>query len=162
MPSTGRESSLYVAGRVRTIEHGSSTEVSYLPQIKSLYVLTGLQLSAAEVVVPELLQRSMARKPKGRIMVNKSWLNVAGLETARFAAIPKGEEKFAFLYAVISAVAVGCAMTFGWIVGLVWWQAVLLVIGCLIGAWATLFSFLEMRRLDATPEERRGSSLGGS
>ncbi len=85
-------------------------------------------------------------------MVNKSWLNVAGLETRKFAAIPKGEEKFAFLYAVIAAIAVGCAMTFSWIVGLVWWQAVLLVIGCLIGAWATLFSFLEVHRLNAAPK----------
>jgi len=85
-------------------------------------------------------------------MVNKSWLNVAGLETVKFAAIPKGKEKFAFLYAVISVVAIGCAMTFSWIVGLAWWQAALLVIGCLIGAWATLFSLLEIQRLGAKPK----------
>jgi hypothetical protein len=72
--------------------------------------------------------------------------SVAGPKKARFVA--KGEERFAFLYAVISAIAIGCAMTFSWVVGLAWWQTVLLLIGALIGAWATVFSFLEVRRLN--------------
>ena len=73
--------------------------------------------------------------------------NVAGLEKSRFVAVPPGEERFAFLYVVISAAAIGCAMTYSWIASLNRWQTVLLVIGCLIGAWATVFSFLEVRRI---------------
>jgi hypothetical protein len=60
--------------------------------------------------------------------------------------------RFSFLYAVISAVAVGCAMTFSWIAGLNTLQTVLLLIGALLGAWATLFSFLEIRRLAQRPK----------
>ena len=59
--------------------------------------------------------------------------------------------RFSFLYGVIFAVAVGCTMTFSLIAGLNWWRTVLLVTGGLLGAWATLFSFLELRRLAQKP-----------
>lgn len=55
--------------------------------------------------------------------------------------------RFAFLYLVASAAAVGCAMTYSWITNLGTWQTVLLVTGCLIGGWATVFSFLELSGL---------------
>lgn len=76
--------------------------------------------------------------------------SVAGHEKAKFLGIVPGQEKFAFLYLAISAVVVACAMTFSGIVGLAWWQTVLLLIGGLVGAWATVFSFLEVRRLGQT------------
>lgn len=59
--------------------------------------------------------------------------------------------RFSFLYVVISAVAVGCAMTYSFVAGFGRWQTVLLLVGALLGAWATLFSFLELRRLTQTP-----------
>ena len=55
--------------------------------------------------------------------------------------------RFSFLYVVISVAAVGCAMTFSWIADLNRLQTVLLLMGGLLGAWATLFSLLEIRRL---------------
>lgn len=58
--------------------------------------------------------------------------------------------RFAFLYLVASAAAVGCAMTYSWITSLGTWQTILLVTGCLIGAWATVFTFLEVSGLAQT------------
>ena len=66
-------------------------------------------------------------------------------------SFPK-ERRFAFLYVVISAVAVTCVMSYSAIAGLLWWQSLLLLTGGLIGAWATLFSFLEVRRLTLDPK----------
>ena len=75
-----------------------------------------------------------------------------GSGKVKFMGIVRGEEKFAFLYVVISAVAVGCAMTYSWIAGLALLPTVLVLTGALIGAWATLFSVLEVRRLNQTPK----------
>jgi len=69
------------------------------------------------------------------------------------------EPRFAFLYVVISAVAVACVMIYSAIAGLAWWQTSLLLIGCLVGAWGTLFSFLEVRGLPQTPKNRAGEAL---
>lgn len=85
--------------------------------------------------------------------------SVAGSGKAKFIGIVRGEEKFAFLYVVISAVVVGCAMTYSWIAGLAWWQTVLVLIGGLAGAWATVFSFLEVRRIAKTPKYRAEEAL---
>lgn len=60
--------------------------------------------------------------------------------------------KFNFLYVVISAVVVGCAGTYSLIADLRTWQTVLLFMGALLGAWATLFSLLEMHKLGQTPK----------
>lgn len=51
------------------------------------------------------------------------------------------------MYLVISALAVGGGMTYSWINGLSVWQTVALVSGSLIGACATLFTFLELFRI---------------
>lgn len=81
--------------------------------------------------------------------MDKTVLNVpvAGEGKAKFLGVPQGQEKFAFLYVAISAIAVTCAMTFSGIAGLSRFQTVLLLIGALIGAWGTLFSVLEVRRI---------------
>lgn len=71
----------------------------------------------------------------------------------------RGQEKFDFLYIVISAVAFGVAMTYSLMTGLGWLQTTLLVIGMLIGALATVFCVLEVRRLAQTPEQRAGEIL---
>ncbi|MBZ5609286.1 MAG: hypothetical protein LAP38_13565 [Acidobacteriia bacterium] len=68
------------------------------------------------------------------------------------------QPKFAFLYVVISTVAIAGVMTYSAIAGLAWWQSLLLLIGCLIGAWMTLFSFLEMHRLAPTPKNPAGGA----
>lgn len=60
--------------------------------------------------------------------------------------------RFAFLYLVASAVALGCAMTYSWIANLGTWQTVLLVAGCLIGAWATVFTVLGFLGVAQTEE----------
>jgi len=60
--------------------------------------------------------------------------------------------RFNFLYAVISAIAIGCAITYIFIAGLGGWQTAMVSVGLLLGAWATLFSFLEVRRLAQTPK----------
>jgi hypothetical protein len=60
--------------------------------------------------------------------------------------------RFSFLYVVISAVAIGCAMTYSFVAGLGSWQTILVLVGLLVGAWATLFSFLEVRRLAQAPK----------
>jgi len=55
--------------------------------------------------------------------------------------------RFIFLYAVISAVVVGIVMTYSWVVDLAWFQTALALTGGLLGAWATLFTLLEIRRI---------------
>jgi hypothetical protein len=84
--------------------------------------------------------------------MDKPALNVpvTGHKKAKFPGIVNGREKFAFLYVAISALVLGCAMTFSGIVGLTWSQTALLLVGLLIGAWGTLFSLLEVRRLART------------
>jgi hypothetical protein len=93
--------------------------------------------------------------------VDKSLLNVsvAGHEKAKFVGVVPGQEKFAFLYVAISALAVACAMTFSGIVGLTTLQTVLLLIGLLIGAWGTVFSFLEIRRIARTAMNKADEAL---
>ncbi len=78
---------------------------------------------------------------------------VARPRRAKFFAIAPGQEKWAFLYVLISVPAIAGATTYSWIHGLGGWQTVLLWIGCLLGAWATLFSFLEVRRLARSPKD---------
>ena len=77
----------------------------------------------------------------------------------QFLRVSRGEERLAFLYVVISAIAIACVMTYAGIAGLYWWQTALLLTGGLLGAWATLFSFLEVRRLGQTPNERQTKAL---
>ena len=60
---------------------------------------------------------------------------------------------FTFLYVVISAVAVGCSGIYSLITGLAWWQTALVMIGGLLGAWAILFTFLELRRVAQTQND---------
>ncbi len=72
-------------------------------------------------------------------------------------SFPK-ERRFAFLYVVISAIVVACVMGYSALAGLLWWQSLLLLIGGLIGAWATLFTFLEVRRL-AQDQNSAGEAL---
>ncbi len=81
--------------------------------------------------------------------MDKTLLNVsvAGHGKPKFVGVGPGEEKYAFLYIAISALTVACAMTFSGIAGLTRLQTVLLLIGALIGAWGTLFSVLEVRRI---------------
>jgi len=67
--------------------------------------------------------------------------------------------RFNFLYVVISAIAIGCATTYSLIAGLGTWQTMLLLTGGLIGAWATLFVFLEMRRIAQTPNYKADQAL---
>src|SRR5574340_1801626 len=67
--------------------------------------------------------------------------------------------RFSFLYVAIAAVAVGCAMTYSLVAGLRPWQAALVLIGGVLGAWATLFSFLEVRRLSQTPSDKAAEAL---
>lgn len=69
---------------------------------------------------------------------------VAGLEKGKLTAVPP---RFGFLYVVIAAVAVATVMTYSGIVGLVWWQSGLMIVGAVIVGWAALFSILEVRRL---------------
>ena len=57
-----------------------------------------------------------------------------------------GEEKFTFLYVVMSAAAITCATAYSLIAGLGLLQASLLLIGCLLVACAFVFSFMEIRR----------------
>jgi len=65
-----------------------------------------------------------------------------------------GQEKFAFLYVVISIVAVACATTYSWIAHLAWWLGLPLAVLCVIAGWAVVFSFLEVRRLAQSPTAR--------
>jgi len=73
--------------------------------------------------------------------------------------VSRGEEKYAFLYAVIAAVTIAVVMTYSGIAHLVWWQSALLLAACLLGAWATVFSLLEVRRAAQTPEQRESQKL---
>ena len=86
-------------------------------------------------------------------------VSVASHKKAKFVGLVPGQEKFAFLYVAISAVAVACAMSFSGIAGLTRWQTVLLLIGCLIGAWGTVFSFLEVRRIARTATDKADEAL---
>jgi len=67
--------------------------------------------------------------------------------------------RFSFLYVIISAVAVGIVMTYSLIAGLAIWQTALALTGGLLGAWATLFTLLEIRRIAQTPEDRAAEAL---
>lgn len=67
--------------------------------------------------------------------------------------------RFSFLYVFISAIAVGIAMTYSLIAGLAWWQTALVLIGGVVGACATLFTVLEVRRIAQTPEQRAAEAL---
>jgi hypothetical protein len=93
--------------------------------------------------------------------VDKNLLNVsfAGHEKAKFMRVVPGQEKFAFLYLAISALVLAGAMTFSGIAGLTTLQTVLLLIGCLIGAWGTLFTLLEIRRITRTPTDKANDAL---
>jgi len=62
------------------------------------------------------------------------------------------DPRFVFLYLVISAFVVGVAMTYSFVADLGAWQTVLLLLGGLIGGWATLFTLLEVRRIAKTPK----------
>ena len=81
-------------------------------------------------------------------------------EKAKLPVFVRGHEKWVFLYALFSVAAIAGATTYSWIHGLRGWETVLLWIGCLLGAWATLFSFLEMRRLGQSPKEQADEVLG--
>jgi hypothetical protein len=78
---------------------------------------------------------------------------VARQKKAKFFAIAPGQEKWAFLYVLISVAAIAWATTYSWIAGLAWWLAVPLVIACVIAGCAVIFSFVEVRRLARTPKE---------
>jgi hypothetical protein len=71
-----------------------------------------------------------------------------------------GERKFAFLYLVISTVAIAGVMTISGLSGLSWWQSLLMLIGSLIVVWTVLFTFLEVRRLGQTPKGLEGPAEG--
>ena len=86
-------------------------------------------------------------------------VSVASAEKPKFFGIVPGREKFAFLYVVVSAPVIACVMIYSAIGGLTWWQTLLLLSGGLIGAWATLFSLLEVRRLAQTPKDRADEGL---
>jgi len=60
---------------------------------------------------------------------------------------------------VISAVVVGGAMTYSALTGLGKWQTTLLLSGALLGAWATLFSFLEMHGIGQTSKDKAEEAL---
>jgi hypothetical protein len=77
----------------------------------------------------------------------------------RHSLIAPGQERLAFLYVAISAPVIACVVTYRTIAGLAWWQTLLLLIGGLIGAWGTVFSFLEFRRIAQSPEERAEEAL---
>lgn len=83
----------------------------------------------------------------------------AGQEKAKLPVFVRGHEKFAFLYVVITVVAIAWATTYSWIAGLAWWLAVPLVLGCVIAGCALIFTFLETRRLGQTAQERADEVL---
>ena len=55
--------------------------------------------------------------------------------------------RFFFLYVAISAVVVGIVMTYSLVTDLPRFQTALALTGGLLGAWATLFTLLEIRRI---------------
>ncbi|HYL74527.1 MAG TPA: hypothetical protein VEU96_10000 [Bryobacteraceae bacterium] len=85
---------------------------------------------------------------------------IASHRETRFVGFAPGQEKFAFLYVVVSALVIPCAMTFSAIAGLAWWQTALLLIGLLVGAWGTLFSLLEVSRIGRTAMGSAGEAPG--
>lgn len=86
-------------------------------------------------------------------------VSAEGTRKTTFAHAIQGEEKFAFLYVAISALVLAVAMTYSSIAGLSGPQTALLLVGGLIGAWATVFTLLEIRRLGQTPKERADEAL---
>lgn len=93
--------------------------------------------------------------------MDKNTLNVsvAGHEKTKFMGVAPGQEKFAFLYLAISALVLAAVMTFSGIAGLTTVQTALLLLGAWIGAWGTLFSFLEIRRITRTPKDKTEEAL---
>lgn len=89
-------------------------------------------------------------------------VSIAGPAKGRFFGIVPGQERFAFLYVAISAVVVAGAMTFSGIAGLTRGQTALLLIGTLIGAWATVFSLLEVRRIARAASHRTDLAEGAN
>lgn len=79
---------------------------------------------------------------------------VAGPTAAKLPGIVAGEERFAFLYAVIGAIAVAIAMTCSGIAGLSWLKTTFVLIGALLVSCAILFSVLEVRRVAQSPKEK--------
>lgn len=78
---------------------------------------------------------------------------------AKFLGIAPGQERFAFLYVAISALVVACGMTFSGVAHLTGGQTVLLLCGLLVGAWATVFSLLEVRRITRTAKNGADEAL---
>jgi hypothetical protein len=78
--------------------------------------------------------------------VTKHLASVSGAEKARLVGMARGEEKYFFLYVVMSTVALTCTVMYSLFAGLAWPQSSLLVIGSLIVAWAAVFCFLEVHR----------------
>lgn len=93
---------------------------------------------------------------------NLSNVPVVAPEPVRITGVAPGHEKFAFLYEVIAAGALGSAITYGIVAGLSWPRTLLAVMGALTIGWAVLFSVLEVRRLAQTPEDRAKEALAGS
>ena len=93
--------------------------------------------------------------------MHKPLLNVsgAGPEKAKLVGITPGQERFAFLYAVIAAAAIASVMIYSSMAGLAGWPRLLMLIGTVIVGWAVLFSFLEVRRLAQTPKNRADEAL---
>lgn len=60
--------------------------------------------------------------------------------------IPRGQEKFAFLYGVAAAITLTCVIAYSLMANLAWWQGLLLTIACLLAVGTAVFSVLEMYR----------------
>lgn len=69
------------------------------------------------------------------------------------------DPRFSFLYLVISAVAVGGGLAYSALVGLGKWHTTLLLTGALLGAWETLFTFLEIFRIARGPNDKTDERL---
>lgn len=85
-------------------------------------------------------------------------VSVAGPERPKAAVIEPGQEKFTFIYVVISAAAVTCAIAYSLFAGLAFWQGFLLVIGSLLVACAFVFILMEMRRASRKAKTRAGEA----
>jgi hypothetical protein len=70
-----------------------------------------------------------------------------------------GQEKFTFIYVAGSGVAVTCAVAYSLMAGLVWWHSLLLLIGCLLAAWALVFTFMEVRRIAGAAKTNADETL---
>jgi len=62
-----------------------------------------------------------------------------------------GEEKFTFLYVVIAAIAITCAIAYSLIANLGPVQSSLLLAGALLVGGAFVFSYMEIRRITRPP-----------